>query len=557
MIPMATHRLIKNEVELSAVTRPIDRLPPELLVYIFQWVQWLCGWSANETYRGDCARSWIALTWVCRQWRNIALSSPILWSYIDCRELPLDLECVTAFIERASGALLDVASDAGGDLESLLQVVLAPGNNLRSLALRVSSDGTSEKQLTSLLALLPDTMPTLRKLKLETFNEWLSDAWHDYKPDRTQFPALLDISFYSFHFPWDSLIYESLRILDLSSIRYPPSAARFLQILEACPQLESLTYDQYMSDRGLFTSMDASEQVVTLPRLRQLKFANTLHAVAYVYDRLCVPSSCSIITRFIVSDGALSSTGPIHAMLPRQRVFRNILSDVTSLRLTVDDQIVYLGFETQDGASFTDITGMIDDPQLDIPTLNSLLNLFAKAPLTTFRFYDPSNLHRVSAAMWITLFNRFPQLQHVDVGHTFQYIHDQKEGFSPLLEALQACRPEDGQLYAPGLQTLTVQTMIVDQPLAHALVSLVTLRALKGVPLKELVFKNSRCSRTVDLDAFMAQLKRHVEVSVVDISCCTGYHKTDTLYYVYEPVAMDEDYVEDEIDSVDLMDVDE
>ncbi|KAL7278282.1 hypothetical protein ACG7TL_008258 [Trametes sanguinea] len=400
-------------------------------------------------------------------------------------------------------------------------------------------------------------MPTLRRLKLETFNEWLTDAWHDYKPDRTQFPALLDISFYSFHFPWDSPIYESLRSLDLSSISYPPSAARFLQILEACPQLESLTYDQYMSDRGLFASMDASERVVALPRLRQLKLANTLHAVAYVYDRLCVPSSCSIITRFIISDAALSSSGPIRAMLPRQRVFRSILSDVISLRLTVDDQIVYLGFETQEGVSFTDITGMVDDPQLDIDTFNSLLDLFAKAPLTTFRLYDPSNLHAVSTAMWISLFARFPKLEHIDVGHTFQYIHDQKEGFSPLLEALQVCKPEGGELYAPGLQILTVQTMIVDQPLAHALVSLVSLRASKGVPLKELVFKNSRCSRNVDLDAFMAQLKKDVEVSVVDISCCSGIHKTDTLLYVYEPVAIDEYYVEDEIDPADLMDVDE
>ncbi|KAI9060825.1 hypothetical protein FKP32DRAFT_1595159 [Trametes sanguinea] len=550
---MAAQEALESEATFSVVTRPIDRLPPELLGYVFQWVQWLCGWSAGEVYRGYGARSWIQLTWVCRRWRALALSSHILWTCIECRELPLDLECVTAFIERASGALLDVTSDAVGDIESLLRIVLAPGNNLRSLAMRVSSDGMHDKQLPSLLALLPATMPALQKLKLETFNEWLSDVWHVYLPDRAQFPGLLDISFYGFHFPWESPIYESLRSLDLSSISYPPSATRFFQILEACPQLESLTYDQYMSDRGMFSSLDAQEHVVTLPRLRHMRLTNTLYAVSYVYDRLCVPSSCSIITRFILSDAA---SGPINAMLPRQRAFRSLLSNVMTLRLTVDDQIVYLGFETPDGASFTDITGLVDDPVLDIPTFNSMLDLFAKAPLTTFRLYDPSSLHKVSAAMWISLFTRFPKLEHLDVGHTFQYIRDQKEGFSPLLEALQARQPESGGLYAPRLQTITVHIMIVDPPLAHALESLIDLRVSKGVPLKELIFKNSRCSRKVDLDAFMAHLKKHVKVSVVDVSCCSGYHETDTLHYVYEPVATDEDDIQDEIDPGDLMDVD-
>ena len=51
---------------------PISRLPPEVLSLVFLWTASL---SSPKT-------SWIRITHVCRQWRDVALQCPTLWTNI-------------------------------------------------------------------------------------------------------------------------------------------------------------------------------------------------------------------------------------------------------------------------------------------------------------------------------------------------------------------------------------------------------------------------------------------------------------------------------------------
>ncbi|KAJ2965587.1 hypothetical protein NUW54_g14069 [Trametes sanguinea] len=120
----------------------VNQLPAELLVCIFCWLQWLCGWATGaHRYRSAYYElSWLRLTWVCRQWRMIALSSPSLWTYIHCGKTPMNLAWVVAVIERSSGMPLDIKISPGGDAESILRIAFERNLPVRNLTVQVPSN---------------------------------------------------------------------------------------------------------------------------------------------------------------------------------------------------------------------------------------------------------------------------------------------------------------------------------------------------------------------------------------------------------------------------------
>lgn len=61
---------------------PISRLPPETLVEIFAFLPFPADTSGCVSYL-----TLISVTHVCRRWREVALSFPSLWSYINFTKL--------------------------------------------------------------------------------------------------------------------------------------------------------------------------------------------------------------------------------------------------------------------------------------------------------------------------------------------------------------------------------------------------------------------------------------------------------------------------------------
>ncbi|KAI9060826.1 hypothetical protein FKP32DRAFT_1760117 [Trametes sanguinea] len=512
----SVHFVVKSRAPRPpSIIYHVDQLPAELLVCIFCCLQWFCGWATGaDQYRSAYYElSWLRLTWVCRQWRMIALSSPSLWTYIHCGKTPMDLAWVAAVIERSSGMPLDIKISPGGDAESILRIVFERNLAVRNLTVQIPSNKPHEKQLPALLTLFPASMPALQALKLVASSERVVDAWHTYIPDRAQFPSLRVLSLSGFHFPWESLLYESLHTLYLSSISYLPSASRFFQILKACPRLESLTYDQCASGRELFSDLDAVENMVTLPCLRHLGLASATRSVHYVYDRLCVPSSCSIITNYI-DDSDEQRRPPVDAMLPRQRVFLDRLSTITSLSLTVlEDVRVYLAFGTnlKDMACQTEITGpWVHGPMVDHEIFDALVAVFANSPLTYFRLYDENGLRSLPASTWQSFFLRFPKLAYLDVGPAVRYTFDPDAVFDAILEALQAYKTDSGELYAQSLRMLILAEIVVDEYLANKLKFVSYLRDTRGSPLEQLIFNQLYCTKDTDFIRLVAELKKHV-----------------------------------------------
>ncbi|KAL5496073.1 hypothetical protein ACEPAH_3166 [Sanghuangporus vaninii] len=63
---------------LSGQSRPIDKLPFEVLATIFSW----CCPTFNDRYRGP-PLSPVMLSHVCRSWRQAVLDNPSLWTYLN------------------------------------------------------------------------------------------------------------------------------------------------------------------------------------------------------------------------------------------------------------------------------------------------------------------------------------------------------------------------------------------------------------------------------------------------------------------------------------------
>jgi hypothetical protein len=68
--------IVKLQRQRNALS-PVYKIPAELLVDIF--VECLPRWNEGEpTHRLACSQ-------VCHQWRTVALSRPLLWTYMDLR----------------------------------------------------------------------------------------------------------------------------------------------------------------------------------------------------------------------------------------------------------------------------------------------------------------------------------------------------------------------------------------------------------------------------------------------------------------------------------------
>src|SRR5882757_2973135 len=72
--------------------RPVNRLPPELLVHIFSFL----GGGAFV----------VPASHVCRRWRDVALDTPSLWTVIREED---DIFAAQSFMERSRHAKLDVS----------------------------------------------------------------------------------------------------------------------------------------------------------------------------------------------------------------------------------------------------------------------------------------------------------------------------------------------------------------------------------------------------------------------------------------------------------------
>ncbi|KAI0046005.1 hypothetical protein FA95DRAFT_1560602 [Auriscalpium vulgare] len=290
---------------------PAIRLPPEVLTIIFTYLSsaFEAGSHVWEDDDSPVDLRWLAITHVCRRWRQIALEYPLLWTYID---FSYGRECLETFLSRAKRAPLSIVS--GKPLTANERRFIAQNiGRTRALTVKSSSDVFTtlnepatlledfELMLFSSAAQLPGDLfgrsaPALRHLQLVT-------------------PCLL---------PWkSSLLTEltslSLRRDDNEFFGFTP-LHEVLNALGRMHALEKLDLDLEMAPEDpLRHEASDSRRIVSLTSLRRLDLFTDLSVARIFYAHIALPSQVVVRCKLNPCDGPMED-------IPA--VFSNLLASI-------------------------------------------------------------------------------------------------------------------------------------------------------------------------------------------------------------------------------------
>jgi hypothetical protein len=335
-----TRSLQRSILALTAIRNTlvaIDNFPDEILVEIF----WLLALSVRPDLvpvgdiRPKTGISWLAVSKVCRRWRNIALWTPKLYSFVDGR----DITITRVFLRRSSNVPVDVhlQSDAkSGPQDETMSVIKPHFFRVRELHCRLRF-----QILLSVLAHLSSVpAPVLESLHLKQSSVrrilGLNETIVIPEIFNGKTPALRRLHLANVSIPWTSPIYTGLTDLHLH-LQHPSAAPpidTFLRVLENCPLLETLT----LVRAGPCLEADLPEypspaRVVELARLREIYLhPNRPIDAQYVVAHLDIPSTATIIICC-----KLDSNQDFSSVLPRDCGSLRGFSRIRHLRLYVED----------------------------------------------------------------------------------------------------------------------------------------------------------------------------------------------------------------------------
>ncbi|KAH9075583.1 hypothetical protein EDB83DRAFT_1794347 [Lactarius deliciosus] len=253
----------------------VTALPPELLSYVFS-MNLLS--DRPGLANGNYSLGWISVTQVCHRWREIALTTPTLWRYLDftCMSRRWCLEMLRRSGNCSLDVALRIASSGLCPVPSSLDVaqeLMRPEYSARLAGLRLDITSRTKCDVESLIHSLQLSAPRLEYLALQ-HTSWEFATISSFT---SRLPSLRRLRLSNvFLSPWISPIFTSLQELDirLSPHRLSRSNDALLTygemstILSRMPELQRLTL------RNVFLVGTRADEMlnerISLPNLRQL-----------------------------------------------------------------------------------------------------------------------------------------------------------------------------------------------------------------------------------------------------------------------------------------------
>lgn len=267
---------------------PVHRLPSELLASIFI----TCIMTMEE--EDTLMLSTIML--VSKHWKDVALSTPILWSRI-VSGTHHPLAKTFRKLERSKSTPLHICVDFSPRVENGTVTTESIARTMDLLRTSVWRWKTfrltvpNRPQAHAALMRCKDPAPLLEILSIRVLHSMQEDTYHTNPPRAVfegQTPSLTSCSMTSFNFGWDMHLVSHLRILKLGGYwnGYAPSMDTTLAILRACPHLEELSlrnmsdidsgscpdFDADPSDYDVASSLVSDTRMIHLPRLVTASF---------------------------------------------------------------------------------------------------------------------------------------------------------------------------------------------------------------------------------------------------------------------------------------------
>ncbi|KAA1469082.1 hypothetical protein DENSPDRAFT_834612 [Dentipellis sp. KUC8613] len=272
-------RLLMHYNAFSAVSR----LPAETLLNIFSHLV-----LYSDTPLRLANQSLLCVSAVCRFWRDIALSSPQLWSWIDLH----DTDFAAVAFERSQNIPihLKLVFPYRYDLESISQqtftLIHEHAARIAGLHLTMPSDAHYV-----MLGYFPPELPLLHTLDLRnTHTDSSAISENEPSPDtdyldkdtsiiHAAMPSLRTLKLENLAIRWQFRGLTTLHI-DKETMAEAPSVETFLDVLTACPELEELLLKNAGPLPSRFPSTFAGAPVL-LPKLRELFLVYLAPVVRY------------------------------------------------------------------------------------------------------------------------------------------------------------------------------------------------------------------------------------------------------------------------------------
>ncbi|KAJ7593888.1 hypothetical protein C8J56DRAFT_423501 [Mycena floridula] len=268
---------------------PVHRLPPELLAEIFRLLQeqpqsFCPSFEYEVPSRSDYR--WMDLLQVCRHWRGIVATSPMLWSAIDTLFRP------ETFLKRSGAAPLSVfIPNTDRVSDSLIRQIASQGSHLREL----HCWGGYREELLPYFQKCPG--PLLEALTLlpgvgspSVDQAILPPLFGGIMPKLTK----VSIDYYT---SWPAGYFTKLTHLCLSN-QYDfsrPSTSDFLDFLDASPLLEELSLDSAgpTKDNTADYPTTHASRIVNLEHLRELNIGRfpATTVIARFLSHLALPAT--------------------------------------------------------------------------------------------------------------------------------------------------------------------------------------------------------------------------------------------------------------------------
>ncbi|KAM5545693.1 hypothetical protein V8D89_000731 [Ganoderma adspersum] len=435
--------IVRKRAELNQLLNtflPIHKLPNELLIHIFSDFH-----DDRDIHTDDIIRSgmyqrspirkdWLRLMLVCRHWRDVLISAPTFWRYIDLKRY--HVKWTNLCLGRSNPALLHVM--AGSRANAHLDILHPHVHRFQKFFLIVAN-GTDMQ--TVLPPLFGSGMPLLEGLRFAGTGP--GDNNLDVHLTSERFPSLRTLLLTRTMAPPDISLYAQLRMLELKLCHHTFSFEGFLDALAASVQLEELSIYETLSS---LSSEDPTwahggpdfcgPPAVLLPALRQFtlignSIARTSRFLAHLQFQPCaVLDICADVPRPGPGPGVASPNTALSfsAMLPpNPSATLPSLAFATAVCMRIEGGNCELRYDPP--------SPIVDSP--DCPSespymalflelhhsqwgpfmatgLGDVVRTFGRSPLTCL--VVEGNHTYGTAAAWERIFRTFPLLEELNVG---------------------------------------------------------------------------------------------------------------------------------------------
>jgi len=278
----------------------------------------------------------VALTHVCRSWREIFISRSSLWTYLDC----LNVDKTSAYIKRSNSSPLDIRLEKSNNRsydERALYRVVPYVDRVGSLTVYGSVD------------VIPDLRrrfhyrsPLLRELKLDlTIGRRRAPAFpiDIFNGDLSSLRKLTLAGFVT-SVPWRNLVnLTTFKLSRIPGTAGPPFVTELLDFLESAPLLSNIELNSVPA-----SSNGPPGRVVPIPHLKRLILSSS-YAHSTLLKHLSIPTGASLVLDF----SFYGADPPIFDCLPPNFSELGNLSRITSVNLLLGPGAKYVRFDGPSG----------------------------------------------------------------------------------------------------------------------------------------------------------------------------------------------------------------